>query len=131
CPAGLWWGIPVVGRPGWSDRPPRRRHTPTSWTRPPTGARPGRGYSIDVRIADALEFPALIPPATEMMMTITTQTAQMMTDQITHLRALAEAACDSAYKPCVHNPLTEAAFTIATIPVIGKQNNVARIDHTR
>jgi hypothetical protein len=78
-----------------------------------------------------LEFSALRPPATEMMMTMTTQTAQMMTDQITHFLALAAAACDSAYKPCVHNPLTEAAFTIATIPVMGKQNNVARIDHTK
>ena len=64
-------------------------------------------------------------------MTMTTQTAQMTTDQITHFRALAEAACDSARKPCAHNPLTDAAFTIATIPVMGKQNKVAKIDHTK
>ena len=62
---------------------------------------------------------------------MTTQTAQMMTDQITHFLALAAAVCASACKPCAHIPLTWAAFTIATIPVIGKQNNVAKIDHTR
>ncbi|OBG21042.1 hypothetical protein A5764_14675 [Mycobacterium sp. 852002-51057_SCH5723018] len=78
-----------------------------------------------------LELSALIPPATEMMMTTTTQTAQMMTDQITHFLALAEAACASAYKPCAHNPLTDAALTMATIPVMGKQNSVAKIDHTK